>query len=130
MILLNVLPYKNEITFQRVLNCLSNMASSTSCTSDELIRLCSGCEESIAEELLYKCTQCNMSDEPEALSDFLCDQCLVLHIKKGHTVLDHRNMKPAVCPDHKQLCLDYRLLFKRVKMFRILLIFMNKKLNR
>ena len=73
-------------------------------TSDEPTRLCSSCEESIAIDLLYRCTPCNMSDDPKKPVDFLCDHCVVLHIKKGHNVLDHRSMEPAVCPDHKQLC--------------------------
>ena len=75
--------------------------------SDESTRLCSSCEESIAADLLYKCTQCNVSDDPTKPVEFLCDVCVGFHIKKGHNVLDHRNMEPAVCPDHKQLCLDY-----------------------
>ena len=75
--------------------------------SRESTQLCSSCEESSAAELLYKCTQCNVSDDPKKPVEFLCDLCVALHIKKKHPILDHRSLEPAVCSEHKQLCLDY-----------------------
>ena len=72
-------------------------------SSSESTQICSSCEESCASELLYKCTQCNVSNNPK----FLCDLCVAPHIKKKHPILDHRNLEPAVCSEHRQLCLDY-----------------------
>ena len=75
--------------------------------SNERTRLCSSCEETIAIDLLYRCTPCNVSDDPKKPVDFFCDHCVVLHIKKGHNVLDHSSMEPSLCPDNKQLCSHY-----------------------
>ena len=75
--------------------------------SSESSQLCSNCEESSAAEILYKCTQCSVSDDPKKPVEFLCDLCVASHIKKKHPILDHRNFEPAVCSEHRQLCLDY-----------------------
>ena len=70
-------------------------------------KTCASCEEDCEVERLYKCVQCNTSDCPEKPVEFMCELCISVHIKKGHSVLDHRSLEPAVCQEHKQLCLDY-----------------------
>ena len=75
--------------------------------SSESTQLCSSCEESSAAEILYKCTQCSVSDDPKKPVEFLCDLCIASHVKKKHPILDHRSLEPAVCSEHRQLCLDY-----------------------
>ena len=78
----------------------------------EKLNLCSHCQESNSIEDLYKCTQCNEMDSTEINVDtgsiqYLCDLCTAAHLKKGHSVLDHRSLQPSVCTEHKMVCLEY-----------------------
>ena len=80
-------------------------------TSDKSV-LCSNCEESNSIENLYKCAPCNKMDGNEKPVDtgsveYLCDICIASHVKKGHSVLDHRNLQPTICTEHKMICLEY-----------------------
>ena len=80
-------------------------------TSDKSV-LCSNCEESNSIENLYKCAPCNNMDGNEKPVDtgsveYLCDICIASHVKKGHSVLDHRNLQPTICTEHKMICLEY-----------------------
>ena len=76
--------------------------------ADPLYRLCASCEISGDLEAFYKCTQCHAQKETiEATVQYLCELCIITHVRKGHAVVDHRSLKPVVCTEHKQLSLDY-----------------------
>ncbi|XP_063714289.1 tripartite motif-containing protein 42-like [Symsagittifera roscoffensis] len=69
---------------------------------------CSHCEEPLNVECSFKCLQCNLTDGTSKPPEIFCDTCItVIHVKKGHQIVDNRNLEPAICSEHKQLCLDY-----------------------
>ena len=66
---------------------------------------CESCLEIFEIETLFKCTTC-MDKQEEATNsvDFYCEVCIGSHLRKGHTLLDHKSLQPAVCGLHKNLC--------------------------
>ena len=73
---------------------------------DWTVFICSHCAEELKDIDTYQCKTCNeeiVAGTPKAL---FCEQCLaVLHIKKGHDVLDYKGHTPKVCDSHRKLCL-------------------------
>ena len=65
---------------------------------------CESCFEAFEKERLFQCTTCN--DKLEAVDGvkFSCEGCIIAHVRKGHDILDHKSLKPAVCTTHKNLC--------------------------
>ena len=68
---------------------------------------CDSCREVFEQERLFKCTTCNISLEITDTVNFNCDCCIIPHLRKGHEILDHKSLKPAVCKAHKNLCSMY-----------------------
>ena len=68
---------------------------------------CDSCCEVFEQEQLFKCTTCNNLLESTDTVKFNCDCCILHHLRKGHELLDHKSLKPAVCKAHKNLCSMY-----------------------
>ena len=65
---------------------------------------CNSCCESFENEDMFKCLTCmDCVDDTQGVS-FHCEVCIAPHVRKGHEVLDHKSLKPAICADHKNLC--------------------------
>ena len=65
---------------------------------------CNSCCESFENEDMFKCLTCmDCVDDTQGVS-FHCEGCIMSHVRKGHEVLDHKSLKPAICADHKNLC--------------------------
>ena len=66
---------------------------------------CSSCDESFLHTEVYRCGSCDTERSDEATSDlakdFLCEMCVVCHIRKDHEVLDCKGYRPAICDKHK-----------------------------
>ena len=65
---------------------------------------CESCLEAFEKEQLYKCTTCLNKLESTDDIAFNCEVCIVSHVRKGHDVLDHKSLSPAICEAHKNLC--------------------------
>ena len=65
--------------------------------------MCESCFEAIQMDRLFKCVTCIDLWEGESAVKFNCEGCIMPHLKKGHTILDHKSLKPAVCETHKNL---------------------------
>ena len=65
---------------------------------------CESCLEAFEMEQLYKCTRCVDKLESTDAGAFNCEVCIGSHVRKGHDVLDHKSLPPAICEAHKNLC--------------------------
>ena len=68
---------------------------------------CESCLENYELESMFKCASCTDKLETANALPFLCDSCIVAHLRKGHDISDHSSLKPAVCQMHKNLCSMY-----------------------
>ena len=68
---------------------------------------CAGCEDKIEPDAHYKCNTCTDNAVEAVATESFCDSCIPWHLKKGHSIVDWKGFEPAVCSDHKQLCLEY-----------------------
>ena len=65
---------------------------------------CESCSEAFKMEQLFQCTTCvNKLESTDAVT-FNCELCIGSHVRKGHDVLDHKSLSPAICESHKNLC--------------------------
>ena len=65
---------------------------------------CNSCCESFENEDMFNCLTCmDCVDDTQKVS-IHCEGCIISHVRKGHEVLDHKSLKPAICADHKNLC--------------------------
>ena len=64
---------------------------------------CSPCTKEMIESETYRCTQCL----EVATEDVFCENCILIHVRKGHSVIDCRGYTPKVCDKHKNLCRMY-----------------------
>ena len=73
--------------------------------SEEFVRTkCCTCCETFDADDMFKCSTCMDNVDGATAVEFHCDVCIVSHLRKGHEVLDHKYLKPALCGDHKNLC--------------------------
>ena len=68
---------------------------------------CDSCLAAFEMERLFKCMTCNDQLERIDSVKFNCECCIMPHVRRGHDILDHKSLKPAVCEAHKNLCSVY-----------------------
>ena len=65
---------------------------------------CSTCFETCTDANLYRCGTCDVSgSEVVSMKKFICDGCIIPHVKQRHEVLDSRGYQPAICKTHRLL---------------------------
>merc|ERR1712226_1502286 len=67
-------------------------------------RACVNCDEKLADEEYFKCNSCLETSEQ---TECFCDVCIVSHVKKNHTIVDHNGQEPIICCEHKHICFHY-----------------------
>ena len=65
---------------------------------------CDSCLAAFEMERLFKCMTCTDQFERIDSVKFNCECCVMSHVRRGHDILDHKSLKPAVCEAHKSLC--------------------------
>ena len=65
---------------------------------------CDSCLAAFEMERVFKCMTCNDQLERIDSVKFNCECCIMSHVRRGHDILDHKSLKPAVCEAHKSLC--------------------------
>ena len=68
---------------------------------------CDSCLAAFEMERVFKCMTCNDQLERIDSVKFNCECCIMPHVRRGHDILDHKSLKPAVCEAHKNLCSVY-----------------------
>ena len=71
-------------------------------------KTCSLCKQDFPETNFYRCLKCNEdlvvpSSECNSPVMFLCEHCVVIHLRKSHEVVDWKGYRPAFCQEHKNL---------------------------
>ena len=70
---------------------------------------CSLSEQDFPETKFYRCLKCSedlvvpSSEYVNSPVMFLCEHCVVIHLRKSHEVVDWKGYKPAFCQEHKNL---------------------------
>ena len=73
--------------------------------SGPLINQCESCSEETETDNLFKCSTCISTADLSGTPLYHCDMCIVLlHVKKGHEILDYNSLKPEICSEHKMIC--------------------------
>ena len=72
-----------------------------------MVSACVICLSNLATAALYRCTTCHSGKNEASSVEFLCEDCLVPHIRKGHSVIDSKGDEPLTCTEHGFLCLQY-----------------------
>ncbi|XP_075262239.1 uncharacterized protein LOC142353895 [Convolutriloba macropyga] len=69
---------------------------------------CSSCDDLFPKIQLYRCRTCLDQEDIAAAVELFCESCIsVLHLKKGHCIMDSKGHEPVVCSDHKNVCTEY-----------------------
>ena len=68
---------------------------------------CITCLSNLPNETLYRCQTCHREQDEASGFEYFCENCLVSHIRKGHSVIDCKGNKPLVCSTHSLICLEY-----------------------
>ena len=68
---------------------------------------CSSCGQPLPQTDFYRCKQCADGSSQVGCPQVFCKTCIVIHIRKGHEVIDCKGYAPKVCHTHKNLCLMY-----------------------
>ena len=68
---------------------------------------CVTCLSNLPNETLYRCQTCSREQDEASGFEYFCENCLVSHIRKGHSVIDCKGNKPLVCSTHSLICLEY-----------------------
>ena len=68
---------------------------------------CGVCDDVIELHESFRCESCDVQTNTQNNTAF-CKYCIaMLHVRKGHVVIDHKGYKPAICPKHRMLCLMF-----------------------
>ena len=68
---------------------------------------CVTCLSNLSNQSLYRCQTCPREQEEASGFNYFCENCLVSHIRKGHSVIDCKGDKPLLCSEHSLICLEY-----------------------
>ena len=68
---------------------------------------CVTCLSNLPNETLYRCQTCHREQDEASGFEYFCENCLVSHIRKGHSVIDCKGDKPLICSEHSLICLEY-----------------------
>ena len=68
---------------------------------------CFLCCQVVPQADFYRCKQCANESNPVGDPQLFCETCILIHIRKGHEVIDCRGYSPKICDTHKNLCLMY-----------------------
>ena len=69
---------------------------------------CSSCCLAMVETSTYRCSECfGALDASSTENQVLCENCILVHIRKRHEVIDCKGYSPKVCEKHQNLCLMY-----------------------
>ena len=72
--------------------------------SGPLINQCESCSEETETDNLFKCSTCISTTDLSGAPLYYCDMCIILlHVKKGHEILDYNSLKPEICSEHKMI---------------------------
>ena len=66
---------------------------------------CSCCGHPLPQTDFYRCKECVEESDQISTFQIFCENCILMHIRKGHDVTDCKGYSPKVCRTHKNLCL-------------------------
>ena len=69
--------------------------------------VCVVCEETFPNIKLYRCQSCSEKQDSSAAIEFHCEDCLISHIRKGHSIVDSKGNEPLTCSKHSFVCTEY-----------------------
>ena len=69
--------------------------------------VCVACEETFPNMQLYRCQSCSEKQDKSAAIEFHCEDCLISHIRKGHSIVDSKGNEPLTCSKHSFVCTEY-----------------------
>ncbi|XP_063726959.1 transcription intermediary factor 1-alpha-like [Symsagittifera roscoffensis] len=69
--------------------------------------VCVSCEDTFPNIKLNRCQSCSEKQDNAAVVEFLCEDCVIAHIRKGHTVVDSKGNEPLTCSKHSLICTEY-----------------------
>ena len=69
--------------------------------------VCVACEEIFPNMQLYRCQSCSEKQDKSAANEFLCEDCLISHTRKGHSIVDSKGNEPLICSKHSFVCTEY-----------------------
>ena len=76
-----------------------------------LSETCKSCEQNFPSTEVYRCQTCQQQDHVQTGGDIgqsvYCEDCVVMHLRKGHEIMDSKGYKPAFCTLHKKLSLMF-----------------------
>ena len=64
---------------------------------------CVSCLTSLPLLSLYQCHTCSIEQKEASSAETLCEDCLVPHLRKEHSIVDSKGKKPLACTTHKFL---------------------------
>ena len=67
---------------------------------------CYFCRKKMVQTEIYRCGSC-LSDLQEGETRVFCENCILIHIRKGCEVVDNKGYTPQICDVHQNLCLMY-----------------------
>ena len=64
---------------------------------------CVSCLTSLPLLSLYQCHTCSIEQKEASSAETLCEDCLVPHLRKDHSIVDSKGKEPLACTTHKFL---------------------------
>ena len=64
---------------------------------------CVSCSTILPILALYQCQTCSIEQKEASSAETLCEDCLVPHLRKEHSIVDSKGNKPLACTTHKFL---------------------------
>ena len=68
---------------------------------------CTSCLFEKSNFSLYLCESCIEEQSKDSNSNLMCEDCIVPHIRKNHTVIDSKGNKPLICSAHSFVFSEY-----------------------
>ena len=78
--------------------------------------ICGVCDEKLTAQNAFRCDTCQLFNEANTEEIVFCEFCIaMIHVRKGHEVIDNKGYKPAICQKHRMLslmfCYDCQVVF-------------------
>ena len=61
---------------------------------------CSSCLEDFDKQVLYRCSSCDSGVDSK---NYLCESCILWHLRRNHEIIDDKGYPPATCNTHKMM---------------------------
>ena len=68
---------------------------------------CGSCLTTIPNIALYRCQTCTPNYGETSSENLFCEDCLVPHIRKGHSIVDSKGFEPIACAVHNFIVSEY-----------------------